>query len=70
MKLNETAKATLREAGISPAAWARMHFTDGKWYGDACGCTDDRCIGHHHDAGDDCRCLPAMLETRSDGESG
>jgi hypothetical protein len=32
------------------------------WYGDACGCTDDRCIGYHHDEDDDCGCLPVLLD--------
>lgn len=59
--LNETAKAMLREAGVSQAEWARTHSTDGKWHGDACGCPDDRCIGHHHERPDDCGCLPALL---------
>lgn len=61
-KLNATAKAMLREAGISQAAWARANYMrDGKWCGDACGCADDRCIGYHHDADDDCGCLPATI---------
>lgn len=34
------------------------------WYGDTCGCPDDRCSGgYHHDGGDDqCNCLPAVLD--------
>jgi hypothetical protein len=32
------------------------------WGGDSCGCPDDRCIGHHHDAGEDCGCLRVALE--------
>ena len=60
-KLNEDAKITLRNAGVSQAAWARAHFADGRWHGDACGCPDDRCIGYHHEARDDCGCLPALL---------
>jgi hypothetical protein len=61
MKLNAAAKATLRDHGVSQAAWARANFADGRWHGDACGCTDDRCIGYHHDEHDDCGCLPALL---------
>jgi len=60
--LNATAKATLRAAGISQAGWARAHFADGRWHGDACGCSDDRCTGYHHDVGEDCGCLPALLK--------
>ncbi|MFD2421610.1 hypothetical protein [Amycolatopsis pigmentata] len=63
MKLNAQARETLQAAGISQAEWARLNgCPDGKWYGDACGCFDDRCIGFHHDNTDDCRCLPALLE--------
>lgn len=63
-KLNDTAKATLRKAGISQAAWARANFMpDGKWSGDQCGCPDDRCAnGFHHLGTDDCGCLPALIE--------
>lgn len=62
MRLNNTAREQLRNAGFSPAEWARRnHYTDGTWGGDACGCPDDRCIGFHHDAADDCGCLPALL---------
>jgi len=73
--LNAAAKAALRDAGISQAAWAREWFPcNGKpgdlsteigrpvWLGDACGCPDDRCIGYHHDAGDDCGCLRVLLD--------
>ena len=56
-KLTEDAKITLREAGVSQAAWAREHFADGQWHGDACGCPDDRCIGFHHYGAEDCGCL-------------
>jgi hypothetical protein len=62
MKLNETATATLRDAGISPALWARANYSaDGIWYGDACGCPDDRCIGYHHGGDEDCGCLDTLL---------
>jgi len=43
----------------------RLHpppLPDGAWGGDKCGCTDDRCIGYHHDATDECQCLPVMLD--------
>jgi hypothetical protein len=60
--LNATAKAELRAAGVSQAAWARHCFSvNAKWIGDACGCPDDRCIGYHHDGPDDCGCLPVLL---------
>jgi hypothetical protein len=61
VKLNGTAKATLKDHGVSQAEWARRHFADGRWHGDTCGCPDDRCIGYHHDAGEDCGCLHTLL---------
>jgi len=62
-RLNDTAKATLREAGISQAAWARANWMrDGKWSGDQCGCPDTRCAnGFHHFGADDCQCLPVLI---------
>ncbi len=59
--LNATAKAALKDHGISQAEWARRNFGDARWGGDACGCPDDRCIGYHHDGPDDCGCLPVLL---------
>jgi hypothetical protein len=60
--LNAAAKAALRDAGISQAAWARHNvYSDGRWGGDACGCPDDRCIGYHHDAAADCGCIEVLL---------
>ncbi|WIX78674.1 hypothetical protein QRX50_46300 [Amycolatopsis carbonis] len=61
-RLNLHAREQLRAAGISQAQWARQYFGDGRWHGDECGCPDDRCIGFHHDAEDDCGCLPALLD--------
>jgi hypothetical protein len=62
MRLNTEARERLRAAGISEAQWARQnYFQDGTWHGDACGCPDDRCIGYHHDATDECGCLDALL---------
>jgi hypothetical protein len=60
-KLNEAAKTALRGVGITQAAWARIHFSDGRWHGDACGCPDDRCIGYHHYETEECGCLLVLL---------
>jgi hypothetical protein len=61
--LNATAKATLRDAGVSQAEWRRYHGYDGRsWGDDACGCPDDRCISYHHYGPDDCGCLPVLLD--------
>ena len=61
-KLNATAKAMLRDAGITQAAWFRANGYDGNWGGDICGCPDSRCAnGFHHEGEDDCGCLPTLL---------
>jgi len=62
--LNTTATAAIKDAGFTLAEWARMHSsTDGKWYGDQCGCPDNRCAnGFHHMGTDDCGCLPTLLD--------
>ena len=58
----QRAKETLRDHGVTQAAWRREWFgSPTVWHGDRCGCSDDRCIGFHHDNEDDCGCLPAML---------
>lgn len=60
-RLNAAAREQLRDAGVPLAAWARRHFLEGTWHGDACGCPDDRCIGYHHDLDEECGCLLALL---------
>jgi hypothetical protein len=61
-ELNTAARLMLREAGVSEEAWARHNrYSDGDWYGDACGCPDDRCIGYHHFENEPCGCLPVLL---------
>lgn len=60
--LNPAALATLRAAGITSTQWTQQHGHGETWFGDACGCPDDRCIGYHHHRADDCGCLPALLE--------
>lgn len=63
-RLNEAAKSALRDAGITQAAWVREHGDpDGKkWYGDVCGCPDDRCAnGFHHYGEDDCGCRDVLI---------
>jgi hypothetical protein len=61
--LSAEARQTLKWHGITPKQWAKIQGQpDGQWYGDACGCNDDRCIGYHHGELDACGCLPALLE--------
>jgi hypothetical protein len=80
--LNADAKAALKAAGVSQAAWARKWFPCNAvpgdlsteigrpvWLGDACGCPDDRCTGYHHDDNEDCGCLPALLSRTAGGQS-
>ena len=59
--LNEFARETLREFGVTVAEWRRRNGMGNKWFGDECGCRDDRCIGFHHFGPDDCGCLVALL---------
>lgn len=62
-RLSPTARAELYDAGVPIAAYVRWAgWLDGKWHGDRCGCTDDRCIGYHHDSELDCGCLPVLID--------
>lgn len=49
------------DEGLTIAGYVRHFFPGGRWGGDVCGCHDDRCVGYHHDADEDCGCLPVML---------
>lgn len=63
--LNAAARAAIREAGLTVAEFAKMQgYQDGKWHGDACGCTDTgRCMnGFHHYPDDECGCLRVMID--------
>jgi hypothetical protein len=51
----------LRWHNITRAQWVAHYGWQGQWWGDRCGCFDDRCIGYHHDAGQDCHCIDAMI---------
>lgn len=54
--LTTQAKDTLRGWGVTQAAWLRAYPDC-----DRCGCSDDRCIGHHHTDETDCGCLSVLL---------
>lgn len=55
--------AELRGAGLSKAQWSRIQgFAYGVWGGDRCGCSDDRCIGFHHETESDCGCFPVLFD--------
>ena len=64
--LTREARQQIRDAGLTIGAFARSigwaGNVAGRWFGDVCGCSDDRCVGYHHDAHDDCGCLPVELE--------
>ena len=61
--LSAHAREILRAYGFTPMQWAIANGQpDGKWYGDACGCNDDRCAGYHHDESDECGCIYALLQ--------
>lgn len=61
--LTPAAREQIRAGGVSVAAYVRHYAGEGRrWCGDACGCVDDRCIGHHHDETDECHCLPAWVD--------
>lgn len=61
MNLNLEAKEILRTADITPRQWAQRWYGSDMWGGDACGCPDDRCRGHHHERGESCGCLTALI---------
>lgn len=63
MKLNQSARQTIKWSGATITDYVRHYSgSDGEWRGDSCGCVDDRCIGYHHDAADECGCLPAWID--------
>lgn len=76
-KLSGSARRILADAGVGVSEWVafggwliesiddagqRTWVADSRWRGDSCGCTDDRCVGYHHDEYEECGCLPALLD--------
>ena len=64
--LSRAARAEIAAYGLRPVDYIAHWFPrDGakmpSWGGDRCGCTDDRCAGFHHDEGEECGCLPALV---------
>ena len=63
--LDAATVAILDSYNIEPHEWIALQgFDDETWRGDRCGCIDDRCIGYHHDAHEECSCLPSLIEHR------
>lgn len=56
----------IKAAGLTKAAYIRRVWPDGEWRGDVCGCTDDRCIGYHHDEDEECTCVLVLIEQAVD----
>jgi hypothetical protein len=65
--LSRQAREEIKARGLTIVGYIRYQgwLSDG-WHGDACGCSDDRCIGYHHDAGDTCGCLEVLLDDYAD----
>lgn len=59
--LSRTARTEIRDSGLTIVGYVRYHMGGETWCGDRCGCTDNRCVGHHHDDPDDCGCLPILI---------
>jgi len=69
MKLNQEARDRLSEVGITPTEWSRKWFGKSDWGGDACGCPDDRCRGHHHLQIEPCMCLRSLAAEASKNQA-
>jgi hypothetical protein len=62
-QLSPDALDRIEEAGLTLAQYAaRAHWGRPGWWGDRCGCYDDRCVGHHHDIHEECPCLSVLIE--------
>lgn len=60
-RLTPKARYEIKCSGATIAGFTRSRWPDGKWGGDSCGCTDDRCSGYHHDEHEECDCLAVLL---------
>lgn len=69
-RLHGVAKLMIQDSGFTIIAYVRTWYPAGVWGGDRCGCTDDRCIGYHHDEDDECQCLPVLLQEAAQISSG
>lgn len=61
--MSQAARTQIKGSGLTIRAYLREWQGDdiSRWYGDICGCRDDRCIGYHHEEHDECGCLPALI---------
>lgn len=60
--ISRDALREVRWAGLTRAAFVGFASADGVWYGDRCGCFDDRCAGYHHVEGERCQCLQPCID--------
>ena len=60
--LSRAARATIAAEGITVRQYVDHHAGQdvSRWPGDQCGCTDDRCDGYHHMAGEPCPCVEVL----------
>jgi len=63
-ELRRSVLDALKLAGVTRREYVEHFFGVGaSWWGDVCGCTDDRCAeGFHHYGIDDCQCFPVLLD--------
>ncbi len=60
--LTRAARETIKNSGLTITEYVLENSGSSTWYGDTCGCSDDRCIGYHHDENEECGCLPVCIE--------
>ena len=61
--ISNKALREIRWAGLTRAQYVAFGSDDGGvWYGDRCGCFDDRCIGYHHGDTEPCHCLQVCID--------
>lgn len=68
--LNQDALDVLKEHYLTPEEYARAYYgydVGDTWPGSPCGCPDDRCIGHHHAADEECGCVWSLARDVHDG---
>lgn len=64
-QLTTRAREDFEAAGIDVTDLAESIWGHREWRGDECGCTDDRCIGHHH-TGSHCECRAVVIQQHRD----
>lgn len=65
-QLSAVAREEFEAAGIGVGDFADARWGSRDWRGDVCGCTDDRCVGFHHEGDEDCGCRPVLIQEHLD----